>query len=336
MSFVKFKDVIEDGDTVIVKYAQHSSFVVVEKGKDFHNKHGRFLFDDMIGKPFGSRIYASDRGSLRSYIYAMHPTPEYWTEVLPHRTQIIYASDISMVTFMLDLKPGSVVLETGTGSGSLSHAIARTIAPTGHLHTFDFHAERVEKAKAEFASHGLSDVITVKQADATRDGFGVDGLCDAVFLDLPSPHLALPFADKALKSTGGRLCSFSPCIEQVQRTCDLLRDMKYTDILTIEVLERKLEAKPTTMPECPLTSTAPPKAGKRKAGESSGASKRDKRGSSIDDTSALSFTSTNHVAEQKGHTGFLTFATKPHALLLQSPAEDDDEGDEGDEGRKNE
>lgn len=30
-------------------------------------------------------------------------------------------------------------------------------------------------------------------------GFGVDGMCDAVFLDLPAPHLALPFAHASLK-----------------------------------------------------------------------------------------------------------------------------------------
>ena len=38
---------------------------------------------------------------------------------------------------------------TGTGSGSMSHSLIRTIAPTGHLHTFEFHAERAEIAKYE-------------------------------------------------------------------------------------------------------------------------------------------------------------------------------------------
>ena len=35
----------------------------------------------------------------------------------------------------------------GTGSGSMSHSLIRTIAPSGHLHTFEFHAERAEKAR---------------------------------------------------------------------------------------------------------------------------------------------------------------------------------------------
>ena len=80
---------------------------------------------------------------------ALHPTPELWTQALLHRTQILYSTDISLLSLQLGLRPGANVLECGTGSGSLSHAIARTIAPNGHLYTFDFHEQRVEIARLE-------------------------------------------------------------------------------------------------------------------------------------------------------------------------------------------
>ena len=40
---------------------------------------------------------------------------------------------------------------------------------------------------------------------------------------------------------GGRLCSFSPCIEQVQRTCQRLRANGFEEISTVECLRRTHE-----------------------------------------------------------------------------------------------
>ena len=60
-----------------------------------------------------------------------------------------------MVGLQLELWPSSVVVESGTGSGLLSHALARTLTPRGHLHTSDFRAERVQKARVKFAEHGF-------------------------------------------------------------------------------------------------------------------------------------------------------------------------------------
>ena len=80
----------------------------------------------------------------------------------------------------------------------------------------------------EFKRNGLSDLITCTHGDACQGfGPGLDGAADAVFLDLPSPWLAVHHAAKCLR-IGGRLCSYSPCIEQVQRTCTALRASGFT------------------------------------------------------------------------------------------------------------
>jgi len=102
----------------------------------------------------------------------------------------------------------NLLMIVGTGSASLSHAILRTIAPTGHLHTFDFHEQRVNRARDEFLAHGFDEsLVTASLRDVCTDGFDVESTtADAVFLDLPSPWLAIPFAAQCLKPGNVVIC----------------------------------------------------------------------------------------------------------------------------------
>lgn len=84
----------------------------------------------------------------------------------------------------------------------MSHAIIRTIAPTGHLHTVEFHQQRAEKARDEFQEHRVGRWVTVHNQDVCRSGFGVSHVADAVFLDIPSPWEAVGHAWDALKVEG--------------------------------------------------------------------------------------------------------------------------------------
>jgi hypothetical protein len=87
------------------------------------------VVQDWIGQRYGTKVHCKPPG--RGWVYIIAPTPELWSLVLRHRTQILYVADISLVCMYLELRPGSVVLESGTGSGSLTHSLARTVAPTG-------------------------------------------------------------------------------------------------------------------------------------------------------------------------------------------------------------
>jgi len=244
MNFARYKKTIEHGDTVVLYLGFNSMMAIqVNRGKTHQTKYGALRHDHMIGKEYGSKVKCS-----RGWLHVLYPTPELWTMTLPHRTQIVYSTDISMITLQLELKPGTVVVESGTGSGSLSHAILRSVAPTGHLHTFDFHEKRAAQACAEFKEHGFEDVVTVRHRDVCSEGFDLEGVADAVFLDLPSPWEALPHAKRAMKKSGGRICSFSPCIEQVQRACGKLSELGFCDITTSEVLLQDYHMYNITMP----------------------------------------------------------------------------------------
>ncbi|KAF9959115.1 tRNA (adenine-N(1)-)-methyltransferase catalytic subunit trm61 [Modicella reniformis] len=238
-NFVNYKEnnTIEGGDPVVVFLSKENmSLIRVKKGEIFNCKFGSFKHVDMIGLQYGTKL-GSNTG--RGFLYLLYPTPELWTLVLPHRTQILYIADISFVMSFLNLKPGMSMIESGTGSGSFSHSIIRTLAPTGHLYTFEYHQERADAAKKEFEDHGLSDLVTLQCRDVCKDGFNMEDKVDAVFLDLPSPWEAVESAKKAFKQDKiGKICTFSPCIEQISRTVIALDEHGFADIQMYECLIR--------------------------------------------------------------------------------------------------
>ena len=235
MTFTKRDDFVSEGDTVIIRRGTTIEPLIIKADAQYQLTAGLFRHNDIIGKPFGCMMYSHNK---KMTMTIMAPTPELWTLALPHRTQILYSSDISLICLQLEITPGSFVVESGTGSGSLTHALARAVGESGHVHTCEFHKERSEAAAAEFAEHGLDNVITCNHRNVCTEGFGISDKADAVFLDLPCPWDAIPHAITAFSVNGGRLCSFSPCIEQVQKCCLALQEQGFEEIQTFEGIER--------------------------------------------------------------------------------------------------
>lgn len=341
MSFCKTNDLIQEGDVAIV-YLSYSQLypIKVTRGLSHHTQYGQLKHSDIIGKKYGTRFKCTN-----GYSFVLQGSPEIWTISLPHRTQIIYTPNIAAISLQLELKPGSIVVESGTGSGSLSHALIRSIFPTGHLHTFEFHLERSQKARKEFEDHGLNEYATVYHRDACTDGFGLENVADAVFLDLPSPWKALESARNAMKKEGGRICSFSPCIEQVQKAVQELTRLGFTDIYTIESLRRVSNIKKVITPDfqfdmSPDTidvsaearieeqsekmATNESENENKNNGTQNRNGKRTKKKSARRDSEDSDFSgdeeneittalySAKPINIQPGHTGFLTFATLLH------------------------
>ncbi|KAK8208143.1 S-adenosyl-L-methionine-dependent methyltransferase [Phyllosticta capitalensis] len=174
---------------------------------------------------------------------------------------------------------GYPAVENGTANGADSKKRKRN----GHVYSFEFHEQRAEKLREELREHRIDPLVTVTHADVYEDGFSktIDGVApqaDAVFLDLPAPWMAVkhlsrtkpPAAksststpqpqgaeqDSSLSSTSTsswqsplnprktiRLCTFSPCIEQVQRTTTELRRLGWTNIEMVEVLHRRIDVR---------------------------------------------------------------------------------------------
>ena len=70
------------------------------------------------------------------------------------------------------------------------------LSKEGHLYTFEFNKERVDKLKYLFKLLKLDNKSTITHKDVIEYGFKIDNndliknehkLCDAMFIDLPSP-----------------------------------------------------------------------------------------------------------------------------------------------------
>ncbi|TQD98076.1 hypothetical protein C1H46_016341 [Malus baccata] len=347
---LSFTRSISDGDLVIV-YEKYDTMKAVKvcAGSVLENRFGLFKHSDWIGKQFGSKVFSSKGG----FVYLLAPTPELWTLVLSHRTQILYIADISFVIMFLELVPGCLVLESGTGSGSLTTSLARAVAPKGHVYTFDFHEQRAvsarfvygfafqnmktfsleyelrefglnwflfdsvspfvyklktirsaahETSEEDFEKTGLSNVITVGVRDIQGEGFPDEfsGRADSVFLDLPQPWLAIPSAAKMLKQDGV-LCSFSPCIEQVQRASETMRS-SFTDIRTFEILLRTYEVREWKLDDFQGDEAGSVGSHPRKRRQ------RSSEGSNAQETTGSPTVMARPCSETRGHTGYLTFA----------------------------
>ena len=278
-----------------------------------NTRFGSFPHSTLLGLPWGSQVLASKvdtgsrgRGQKRKakeistdspllddveddvkeiakansgFIHVLPPTPENWTTSLPHRTQVVYTPDYSYVLQRIRAKPGTRLVEAGSGSGSFTHAAARAVYDGseakaavitdgetkgrdmfGKVFTYEFHAERHEKVEAEMGEHRLGSIVTATHRDVYKDGFWlydeegkrISPRANAIFLDLPAPWEALPHLtreetiDKPSALDPNRavhVCTFSPCIEQVQKTVSEMRRQGWLDIEMMEIQHKRVDVK---------------------------------------------------------------------------------------------
>ena len=94
--------------------------------------------------------------------------------------------------------------------------------------------------------------VTCRHGDACISGAAYEGIApasiDAIIFDLPQPWDAVVIASPLLRP-GGRLCCFSPCIEQIARTMDILPAAGFTGAEVIEVITRTHDVREAQPPQ---------------------------------------------------------------------------------------
>jgi tRNA (adenine57-N1/adenine58-N1)-methyltransferase len=230
-------ETISEGDDVLLYLDSRRTYLIKLKiGERFHTHRGFIELDEVAGKRYGDSVITS----LGVNFYLIKPGLYDYIRKMRYTTQIIYPKDIGVIIVHSGIGPGSKVVEAGTGSGALASALAYYVKPTGKVYSYEIRPETLEKAQKNIERSGVLDFIELKNKDVTEEIEEEE--VDSVILDIATPWLAVPNAYNALKGNG-TLVSFSPSINQVEKTVKTLESHGFIDIETVECFIRRMKVK---------------------------------------------------------------------------------------------
>ncbi len=226
---------ISEGDYVLIYLdARRTYMIKIEAGKSFHTHKGYIKLDELIGKKFGEPV----KSSLGFTFTTLKPSLTDYIMKSSRNTQITYPKDTALIVMFSGIGPGSKVVESGTGTGALTTALAHYVKPEGKVYTYELREEFQKNAAKNLQRSKLIDYVEMKSGDVT---LGIEERdVDAVILDLATPWLVVPHAYEALKPSGV-LVSFSPTIDQVVKTTEALKDNSFVFIETVECMMRAMQ-----------------------------------------------------------------------------------------------
>ncbi len=226
---------IAEGDLVLLSIDPRRTYMVkIETGKTFHTHKGYVKLEELVGKEFGSTF----QSSLGAQFKALKPTLTDYIMKSSRKTQITYPKDAALIVMFSGIGPGSRVVESGTGTGALTTALAHYVKPDGKVYTYELREEFQKNAEKNLKRSNLLSLVELKSADVTM---GIEERdVDAVILDLAVPWLVVPHAYTALKPSG-IFVSFSPTIDQVVKTTEALKEHGFILIETVECLMRAMQ-----------------------------------------------------------------------------------------------
>ncbi len=228
---------IQVGDLVLVWFDDERTYMIdVTPGKRVAIHCGKPLsVDEWIGQPFGKKIICE-----HGFCYLLKPTMEDLMMKASRESGIIYPKDAALLMMKAGIRSGSKVMEIGTGSGSLTMALAQMVAPTGHVFTYDRREDLPKNAHKNLERAGLKKYVTFCQRQAMEPFSEKD--FDAVTLDIPQPWEEVAVVNQALKP-GGRLVSLNPTFNQIEKMAEALREQGFILVEARELLEREILAR---------------------------------------------------------------------------------------------
>ena len=227
----------EPGDRVLlIDTRQRRYLITLGAGKQFHSHQGILDHDDLLGLTEGSFVITSGGSRL----FVVRPTLADYVLKMPRGAQVVYPKDIGIILVYGDIFEGATVVEAGSGSGSLTLALARAVGPAGRVISYeireDHHLTAVRNVEAWYEGVGGKPENVELRLGDVFNGIPEHGV-DRLVLDLPEPWRAVGPLTDAL-APGGIVCCYVPTVPQVSAAVEALRAGGFGLVSTLETLIR--------------------------------------------------------------------------------------------------
>jgi len=241
MSFQLHTAIAQDGDLAQLVGLRHKHFIItLQTGTRFESHRGIIQHDDLIGKPWGTQVFSHTGAPF----FLLQPALADLLTDLPRTTQILYPKDIGFILVTMGIGPGHRVMEAGTGSGSMTTALAHAVGPDGQVISYEVKPDVQNLARKNLNRFGLASRVDFKLRDI-QEGFDETNV-DSFFLDVPNPYDYTAQVRAALKP-GGYLCCILPTFNQVEKTLYSLHRENFAFIEVCEIILRYYQPEPTKL-----------------------------------------------------------------------------------------
>jgi tRNA (adenine57-N1/adenine58-N1)-methyltransferase len=241
MPLTPTSSIARDGDLAQLVGLRHKHFILtLQAGAKFETHRGILQHDDLIGKPWGTQVFSH----LSSPFFLLQPSLADLLTELPRTTQILYPKDIGFILVTMGIGPGQTVMEAGTGSGSMTTALAYAVGLEGRVISYEVKQDVQNLARKNLTRFELDSRVDFKLRDIA-EGFDETG-ADSFFLDVPNPYDYIAQVRAALKP-GGFLCCLIPTFNQVEKTLYALRHNRFAFVEVCEILLRYYKPEPSRL-----------------------------------------------------------------------------------------
>lgn len=222
----------QSGDLVLLIDTKNKLFLVrLVPGDQLQTHRGVLRHDDLIGIAWGSQVLSH----LGEAFQILSPTLHDILLHLRRSSQIIFPKELGYILLRLSAGPGAQIIEAGTGSGALTLALAWAVGPEGRVASYDRRADMQTLALRNLQEVGLETRVTFHEKDI-ETGFEESDV-DALFLDLPDPHLYLSQVRAALRP-GAPFGAILPTTNQVAALLTALETHGFAFVDVCEILLR--------------------------------------------------------------------------------------------------